>query len=52
MISRKEGDWIVFYEGDEERFRCKLPKDVTMAEIERFIEHLKKIAKEKEAGPN
>lgn len=52
MISRREGDWIVFYEDGKERFRCKMPEDVTMAEIEAFVDHLKKIAKEKEAGPN
>lgn len=57
MIVRKTADGtIVFYEevdGEEhEKLRVKMPKDITMAEIEQFIEYLKKEVEKNQHGPN
>jgi hypothetical protein len=52
MISRKEGEWIVFYKEGEECFRCKIPDDATSIDIEKFINHLKKEVEKQKQGPN
>lgn len=54
LISRKEKDgWVSFRRANgEEVIRVQMPEDVTHREIETFIEHLKKLAEQKQVGPN
>lgn len=52
-INQPDG-WTVFYadDGETEIGRVKMPPDVTSAEIDLFVEHLKREAKRKEHGPS
>lgn len=56
MIRRAEPDgWIVFYadDGETEVGRFKPPADgMTVAELDLFIEHLKREAKRRDVGPS
>lgn len=52
---RTEGEWIVLYADDHETElgRIRPPSNgFTQAELEQFIEHLKREAKQKEHGPS
>lgn len=52
-INQPDG-WIVFYadDGETEVGRFKPPPNFTMADLDQFIEHLKREAKRKEHGPS
>lgn len=55
MIVRHDDGWTVFYDGtgDREIARVKFPEGgCTMAELELFIDHLKREAKLREVGPS
>ena len=55
MIVRKDGDWLIYLQDDgaTEIIRVKPPKGgFTMAEWEKFVDHLKKELQAMELGPN
>lgn len=55
VIERRTPDgWTVYldHDGKREILRVKYPENVTREELERFVEHLKKLARENQHGPS